>query len=89
MPRFYLRRFADAQGQLRAYRRVEARNIERLSVENAAVEVGFYALDLDDVRTDEAEAPLSEIEGEVASSINATIRYWPLTPTHGAGYLGS
>ncbi len=82
VPAFYLRRFADSQNQLQAYRRNDERHVARMPVRSAAVEAGLYMVeDSASEATDAAEIAISEIEAEIAPAFDALLAGpWP--PKH-------
>lgn len=79
VPAFYLRRFADANGQIE---RVAKSSGERtiMSVRNATVEVDFYTVETDEGPSDMIEWRLSEIESMAAVALQHLDQGEPPTP---------
>jgi hypothetical protein len=78
VPQFYLRNFADASGQLMLVSRDDLAQPHRASVNNAAVEVGFYRIEAEDLAREEdraafdpesIEAALSRLETEMTPAV--------------------
>jgi hypothetical protein len=70
VPQFYLRRFANARGQLRVYRTHSHSEPLMTTVKNAAVKTGFYKIDLSGPGDPMSlEKLLSGIEGKAAAAI--------------------
>lgn len=79
VPRFYLKRFADADEQLLAYERATGRHL-RLAVRHAAVETDLYRVEPADkpVAPDAAEVIIADIEQELAPALDRLVSNgWP------------
>lgn len=78
VPAFYLRRFADQKGQLDSWRRVEKKRT-RVSVHNAAVEMGLYeVIGSEGEPTNLPEEVIAGIEAQVAPGFDALVNGpWP------------
>lgn len=56
VPQFYLRNFADESDQVLLINRDDFTQVHRSAVKNAAVEVGFYRIETEELRREEDRA---------------------------------
>ena len=80
VPRFYLRRFADYDGRLRAHNVVTDEILERQHVRNVAVERGFHTLAGSGDAAVDIEAAFGHVEGKLAEALRSIDRRFPPTP---------
>jgi hypothetical protein len=78
VPRFYLARFADERGRIAVFP-IDGSPAFLASIDNAAVEAGFYTIDSDDGPANDAEVLLGSIETVTSEALRKIDQgEWPL-----------